>query len=145
MLPSGSQAFIISLVYLEGSISKLYRQGSFIVREHGRECVEELYRSADSVKAFLDEKITAKDGSRINRSIMFSRYEEYCKENDRQSHGKSVFLRMMKDKGYRIKRTQEGYYFMDVAFKDSGFVELDPEEKVPFEQMKLDLRYKGEG
>ena len=52
---------------------------------------------------------------------------------------------MMKDKGYRIKRTQEGYYFMDVAFKDSGFVELDPEEKVPFEQMKLDLRYKGEG
>ena len=28
---------------------------------------------------------------------------------------------------------------MDVAFKDSGFVELDPDEKVPFEQMKLDL------
>ena len=127
------------------ALQKLYRQGSFTVSEHGRECVEELYRSADSVKAFLDERITAKDGSRINRSFMFSEYEEYCKENDRQSHGKSVFLRMMKDKGYRVKRTQEGYFFMDIAFKDPGFMEVDPEEKIPFEQMKLDLRYKGEG
>ena len=94
---------------------------------------------------FQTALFTAKDGSRINRSYMFSEYEEYCKENDRQSHGKSVFLRMMKDKGYRIKRTQDGYFFMDVAFRDPGFGEVEPEEKVPFEQMKLDLRYKEGG
>ena len=70
---------------------------------------------------------------------MFGQYENYCKENDRQAHGKSVFFRMMKDKGYQLKRIPEGYHYMDVAFTDSDFVALDPMEKVPFEQMKLDF------
>ena len=121
------------------ALRKLYQQGAFTVSDHGKECVEELYRSADSVKAFLDEKVKSKEGSRINRSIMFGQYENYCKENDRQAHGKSVFFRMMKDKGYQLKRIPEGYHYMDVAFTDSDFVALDPMEKVPFEQMKLDL------
>ena len=121
------------------ALQKLYLQGHFTVSEHGKTCVEELYRSADSIKSFLDEMIVAKDGSRINRSSMFSEYESYCKENDRQAHGKSVFLRLMKDKGYRIKRTSEGFFFMDVSFKEPEFLELDPGEKVPFEQIKLNL------
>ena len=125
------------------ALRKLYLQGSFTVSDHGRECVEELYRSADSVKSFLDENVVEEKGSRINRSLMFSKYEDYCRENDRQAHGKTVFLRMMKDKGYRIKHTNEGYFYMDVAFMETGFIELDPDEEVPFGQMKLNLGREG--
>lgn len=37
-------------------MKQLYADNHFCESLHSRECIEELYRSADSVKAFLDEK-----------------------------------------------------------------------------------------
>ena len=121
------------------ALRRLYQQGCFSISERGRECIEELYRSADSIKSFLDDRIEPQEGSRINRSRMYASYEEYCRENDRQSHGRSAFFRIMKDKGYRLKHYSDGWFYMDVNYRDQGFVEIDPNEPVPFEQMRLDL------
>ena len=121
------------------ALRRLYKQGCFSVSAHSQECIEELYRSADSIKSFLDDRIVRKNGGRINRSRMFSSYEEYCRDNDRQSHGKAAFLRIMKDKGYRVKHFSDGWFFMDVEYKETDFTEPDPDEPIPFEQMKLDL------
>lgn len=121
------------------ALRRLYQQGSFSVSAHSQECIEELYRSADSIKSFLDDRIVRKIGSRINRSRMFASYEDYCRENDRQSHGKAAFLRIMKDKGYCVKHFRDGWFFLDVDYKDTDFMELDPDEPVPFEQMELNL------
>ena len=121
------------------ALQSLYKEGAFTVSERSEECIEDLYRSADSVKAFLDEAVENMVGKKINRSKMYSEYYDYCKENDRQAHGKASFFRMMQDKGYMLKHLSDGYFYMDVAFKEPGFLPVDPEEKVPFEQMKLDL------
>jgi P4 family phage/plasmid primase-like protien len=121
------------------ALKQLYNDNCFTESSHSHECIEELYRNADSIKAFLDEKTHFRDGSKIKRSDMYQYYTEYCNENDRQAHGKSIFFRIMKDKGYFVKRNSQGYYFDNISFKDEGFVEVTENDMktVPFEQMQF--------
>lgn len=119
------------------ALKQLYTENHFCESSHSRECIEELYRSADSVKAFLDEKICKQNGAKLKRSDMYKFYTNYCVENDRQSHGKSVFFRMMADKGYTLKRNSEGFYYDNLSMKEDDFVTVDNTDGIPFEQMEL--------
>ena len=60
-------------------------------------------------------------------------YEEYCKENGRQGHGKSNFFRNMTDKGFLLKQYNGEFYYQDIAVKEEDFCPVDPEERIPFE------------
>ena len=46
-------------------------------------------------------------GKRLKRSEVFHMYEEYCKENGRQGHGKSNFFRNMTDKGFLLNHATQ--------------------------------------
>lgn len=129
------------LYYAVKALQRLYANGTFTVSSRGEACVEELYRNSDSVKAFLDDTIVKRKGSRINRSRMYREYEDYCKENDRQAHGKTAFFRLMQDKGYYLKKTAEGIFYLDVDFASSNteFVPVSPGDEIPFEQMGMSL------
>ncbi len=74
------------------ALKNLYEQGKFTESEHSKECVREVQRSSDSICAFIDESLVRTKGKRLKRSEVFHMYEEYCKENGRQGHGKSYFL-----------------------------------------------------
>ena len=117
------------------ALKELYRRGEFPESPGSREAIEELHRSADSVKAFLDERVEEKEDSREKRSDTYEAYCKYCHENDRQAHGKSIFFRYMKDKGYVLKRYSTGFWYMGIRLKnpDDDFVEADPDEENPFE------------
>lgn len=119
------------------ALKQLYADNHFCESLHSRECIEELYRSADSVKAFLDEKICRQKGAKLKRSELYQLYTKFCEENDRQAHGKSVFFRMMSDKGYTLKRDCNGFYYENLSLKDEDFVKVDSTEGIPFEQMEL--------
>lgn len=119
------------------ALKQLYADNHFCESRHSRECIEELYRSADSVKAFLDEKVYRQNGKKLKRSDIYKFYTEFCEENDRQAHGKSVFFRMMSDKGYVIKRNSDGFYYDNLSMKEDDFIKVDDMEGIPFEQMDL--------
>lgn len=121
------------------ALKQLYEDNYFCESRHSRECIEELYRSADSVKAFLDEKVCRKNGKKLKRSDVYKYYTDFCEENDRQAHGKSVFFRMMTDKGYVIKRNSDGFYYDNLSMKEEDFLKVDDTEKIPFEQMELTI------
>ncbi len=121
------------------ALKQLYEDNYFCESRHSRECIEELYRSADSVKAFLDEKVCRKNGKKLKRSDVYKYYTDFCEENDRQAHGKSVFFRMMTDKGYVIKRNSDGFYYDNLSMKEEEFLKVDDTEKIPFEQMELTI------
>ena len=53
----------------------------------------------DIIKAFLDENICRKEGSRIEKSLMYKMYDEYCTDNGRKPLGKSRFMTEMERKG----------------------------------------------
>ena len=45
----------------------------------------------------------------------------------------------MNEKGYFIKRNNQGFYFANLSFKDEGFVVINENdiETIPFEQIEL--------
>ena len=122
------------------ALKNLYEQGKFTESEHSKECVREVQRTSDSICAFIDESLVRAKGKRLKRSEVFHMYEEYCKENDRQGHGKSNFFRNMTDKGFLLKQYNGEFYYQDIAVKEEDFCPVDPEERIPFEETDTDYK-----
>ena len=122
------------------ALRQLYKDQHFAQSDHSRECIEKLYRSADSVKAFIDDMLCHKSGEKMKRSDIYKMYEDYCEDNGRKPHGKSKFWEYMADKGFMIKRYSDGaYYFKDTAIRESDFETIDDTINNPFEQLDLSI------
>lgn len=122
------------------ALKQLYTDNHFSESDHSKECIVNLYRSADSVKAFTDDILCHKSGEKIKRSDVYKMYEEYCEDNGRKSHGKSKFWEYMADKGFIIKRYSDGvYYFKDTAIRETDFETIDDTIDNPFEQLDLSI------
>ena len=125
------------------ALKDVYERGELIESEHSKECVRELRRASDSVCAFLDEKLVQAEGKRMKRSEVYRMYEEYCKDNDRQGHGKSGFFKSMEGKGYQVRKYNGEYCYLDIAIREEDFHPLEAGEKSPFdnpaEQIKLNI------
>lgn len=122
------------------ALEQLYTDNHFTESNHSKECIANLYRSADSVKAFTDDMLCHKSGEKMKRSDVYKMYEEYCEDNGRTPHGKSRFWEYMADKGFVIKRYSDGaYYFKDTTVQESDFEAIDDTIANPFEQMDLSL------
>ncbi len=122
------------------ALKQLYADNHFVESDHSKECIANLYRSADSVKAFTDDMLCHKVGEKMKRSDVYKMYEDYCEDNGRTPHGKSRFWEYMADKGFMIKRFSDGaYYFKDTTVKESDFEAIDDTITNPFEQMNLAL------
>lgn len=122
------------------ALRQLYKDQHFAQSDHSRECIEQLYRSADSVKAFIDDMLCHKSGEKMKRSDVYKMYEDYCEDNGRKPHGKSKFWEYMADKGFMIKRYSDGaYYFKDTAIRESDFETIDDTINNPFEQLDLSI------
>lgn len=111
-----------------GALKKLYRDGEFAESEGSREAVEELYREADTVKAFADECLEYQNGSRISRTLIYEKYVEYCKSYGRKYHSPNPFYKSLAAKGYQEYRTADGRFFRDVTLKDDGFLPVEGEK-----------------
>ena len=94
-------------------------------------------------EAGLDEKLVQAEGKRMKRSEVYRMYEEYCKDNDRQGHGKSGFFKNMEGKGYQVRKYNGEYCYLDIAVREEDFHLLEAGEKSPFdkpsEQIKLNI------
>lgn len=111
----------------------LYQEGEFRETERSRQEVEKLHRAADTVKAFMDECTEQQQGSRIKRKLLYDTYAEYCKGYGRRSLGQNSFYRRLEEMGCQQKRTtKEGVVVLNISLKEDGFLELEPDDKIPF-------------
>ena len=83
--------------------------------------VEELYRDADTVKAFADECLEEKEGSRINRTDIYEKYKEYCQEWGRRELSLRSFYKRFDEMGYRSGRNSDFRFYRDIQFKAEDF------------------------
>lgn len=65
------------------ALKQLYEEQHLVESNHSKECIENLYRSADSVKAFTDDMLCHKKNEKMKRSDVYKMYEDYCEENGR--------------------------------------------------------------
>lgn len=115
---------------IRGSVPK----GGFLESENSKNAVNDLYRKADSIKAFLEDKVEKKAGNVIRRSAMYEAYCNYCEEKERQHHKKSRFFELMERKGFQTGRNAvDGVIYENVSLKESEFEPLPPNLKTPFD------------
>lgn len=108
-----------------GALKKLYTDGEFTESAGAKERVEELYREADTVKAFVDECLERQQGSKISRTLLYDKYKEYCENCGRKYHSPKPFFKNLEEKGFVYKRTATERIFLDVALKDDGFLPVE--------------------
>ncbi|MDO5391000.1 MAG: phage/plasmid primase, P4 family [Eubacteriales bacterium] len=113
-----------------GGLRKLYEDGEFSESANSRELVAELYRAADSAKAFVDERLDERAGVSIKRSLVYEEYQKYCQEYGRKPYIANTFFRRMEDLGFIMGRTgKDGRIIKNVAFREQ-FEEDEEGEKV---------------
>lgn len=108
-----------------GALKKLYTDGEFTESAGAKERVEELYREADTVKAFVDECLERQQGSKISRTLLYGKYKEYCENCGRKYHSPKPFFKNLEEKGFVFKRTATERVFLDVTLKDDGFLPVE--------------------
>ena len=112
------------------SLNRLYEDGTFKESDESRECVESLHRSADSVKAFLDECVEQDEAGNVGRREMYEAYTEFCKREERSEHKKSIFFKYMEDKGYPAKRTANGFVYEGMKLINDGFIDITEDDEL---------------
>ena len=118
------------------ALKSLYKRGYFTESEHSKACVREVQRSSDSICAFTDEMLVRVKGKRLKRSEVFQMYEDYCRENGRQGHGKANFFKNMTEKGFLLKQYNGEFYYQDVSVKEEEFHPVSLDDRVPFEEQE---------
>lgn len=109
-----------------GALKKLYADGEFVESAGCKERVLELYRAADTVKAFVDECLERQQGSKIPKKMIYDKYEEYCKSYGRKPYSPMSFYKSLEEKGFIEGRTgKAGRFYKDVTLKDEGFLPME--------------------
>lgn len=111
-----------------GALDRLYGDGEFAESQNSKRIVEELYREADSAKAFMDECTVQQEGSRIYRTLLYDKYKEYCQGWGRKELSSRSFFRRVEELGYRPQNLSSGRYFRDISFRDDGFFQDEGNE-----------------
>lgn len=107
--------------------------GELKASKNSERLVNELYKEADSAKAFIEDCLVRSTGSRIKRSDIFEAYKHYCEENERVIYKKNIFFSNLREKGYEEKKISGIFYFMGLDVR-SEFMEVTEEEqqRLPF-------------
>ena len=115
-------------------LHEMYEKGRIPESENSKRLVNELYKDADSVKAWLEDCMKPAAGARCSRAAIYDLYDKYCEENDRQALGRSKFYKNLIDKGYKEGRDRTiGRYIEGLDEKGEDFVDAQAAGvEVPF-------------
>ena len=101
--------------------------------KRSRELVAELYADSDSVQAFIQERMTRNISKSIKSTELHELYKRYCEETEREPLSRTRFYANLKNKGYGKKIVHGNEYFVGLAEKEDGFLEVDGSQELPFE------------
>ena len=123
--------YIISQALKE--LQKLFEENALYESKRSRELVAELYADSDSVQAFIQERMVKDISKSIKSTELHELYKKYCEETEREPLSRTRFYANLKNKGYGKKVVHGNEYFVGLAGKESGFLEIDSSLEIPFE------------
>lgn len=128
------------------AVERMYQKGIITTSEASEKAVLQLRADSDTVEAFLQELCFDDEKSRIERTELYKKYDDYCEDTDRQSLTKNNFYKSLRVKGYVEIKTNGYRYFKGISYlKDrhqgalnsapSGFVDITQEQmsELPFD------------
>ena len=125
------------------ALTRMYQNGRIAESADSKEAIGRLRMDSDTVEAFLVEDEHKAPGERAERGQLFSAYQRYCTETERQALNRNNFYRALRSKGFTESKDNDGNRLFngisltkncrEPAVKpavNAGFVEVD--EPLPF-------------
>lgn len=97
------------------ALERMYEKEIIVTSAESEKAVAQLRMDSDTVQAFLVEAFVLDEGSRSERTELYSRYEKYCEDTDRQSLTKNNFYKSLRVKGYKDFKTGGYRYFKGIS------------------------------
>lgn len=97
------------------ALERMYEKEIIVTSAESEKAVAQLRMDSDTVQAFLVEACVLDEGSRSERTELYSRYEKYCEDTDRQSLTKNNFYKSLRVKGYKDFKTGGYRYFKGIS------------------------------
>lgn len=98
------------------ALSRLYESGLIHVAESSMKAVRQLRQDSDVTQAFIDAKTVEDASGRISRAELYTEFETFCKDMERQSLNKTNFFKAMRAKGIPEKKIRGNYYFGGISW-----------------------------
>ena len=101
------------------ALAGMYADGKIHESPASIEAVKSLRNDSDSVQAFLSANIDRSDDGRIKKKDLYTGYETFCRDADRQSLTKQNFYRSMRSKGIGEIKTGGVEYYKGIIWKEN--------------------------
>lgn len=111
------------------ALQRMYQRGHILVSANSEAKTRQLRIDSDTIEAFIEECcVTGGPDDKTNRKDLYDKYVEYCKDWERQSHGKNAFYKALRNKGFPEAAVNGNRMFKLIRFADeNGFVQVNPE------------------
>ena len=114
-------------------LKQLFKDNGLYESPRSRELVAELYADSDSVQAFIQERMTRDISKSIKSTELHELYKKYCEETEREPLSRTRLYANLRNKGLGKKIVRGNEYFVGLAEKENGFLEVDGSQELPFE------------
>lgn len=103
------------------AVHEMYVRGHITESQGSKEAVLELYKSSDTVQAFISEEMENSPTGRVTREDILRAYTDYCEENDRIALTANGLYKNLRSKGYQDCRSGNIKGFRGLIFKETNF------------------------
>lgn len=127
------------------ALEKAYQQGYITESAGSREAVQSLRNDSDTVEAWLSEECYRVQGVRVERSILYQKYDSFCFSSGRTSLSRNSFYRAMRVKDIKEVKSNGLRYFEGVTTDKSALKDAEkcPEWTPVDDQMELPFSDQG--
>lgn len=97
------------------ALHRMYVSGKGIDSENSKRLVHEYHRDADTVQAFLDDRVIIKPDAKVERGSLYNLYQKYCWLNQWTPLGNKSFFANLRGKGFTDKGSSGVRYFIGLC------------------------------
>ena len=121
------------------ALEEMYINGTIFESDNSIEAVKQLRSDSDTVEAFINELCTKDIKGRTKKALLYSEYEKYCSDSERQSLTKNNFYKALRTKGYSDIKTGGDRFIKGISFGKTALklplneFENAPDDELPFD------------
>ena len=121
------------------ALERMYQTGLICESIGSQEAVQALRCDSDTVEAWIVDSCVRDRSSRIERGILYQKYEVYCLSTDRTPLRKNSFYRTLRMKDFPEVKSMGQRYFEGISFEKTAlkncptFYPVDDQLKLPEE------------
>lgn len=99
------------------AVGRMYSNETIMISESSEKAVLQLRCDSDTTEAFIQESCERDDQGKIERAELYSKYEQFCKDTDRQNLTRNNFYKSLRLKGFYEIKTNGIRYFKGISFE----------------------------